>query len=123
MAETTLLRRVEDRLPSPLGGALEIGTAMVADAASLLTGSAAESPLDEWDPEYIRRTLPLLRRLFGTYFRADVHGMENIPADGPALLVGNHSGGLMIADTFVFGFEFYDDSGPSGDSISWRMTS
>ena len=30
----------------------------------------------------------------------------------PSLLVGNHSGGLLIADTFVFSAAFYDHFGP-----------
>src|SRR5947209_13594962 len=62
--------------------------------------------IDAWDPEYIRRVLPLWRATLCTYFRAEVRGLENIP-DGPALLVGNHSGGTVIADTFVFVAEFY----------------
>jgi 1-acyl-sn-glycerol-3-phosphate acyltransferase len=45
------------------------------------------------------------------YFRADVRGLEHIPAEGPVLLVGNHSGGLVIADTFVFSQYFYDHFG------------
>src|SRR5947209_3078201 len=68
--------------------------------------------LDEWDPDYIRRTLPVLGPLFRTYFRAEVRGLENIPREGPALLVGNHSGGTMIADTFVFTMCFYERFGP-----------
>jgi 1-acyl-sn-glycerol-3-phosphate acyltransferase len=40
------------------------------------------------------------------YFRADVKGLENIPADGPVLLVGNHSGGNMTPDTLVFTLAF-----------------
>jgi 1-acyl-sn-glycerol-3-phosphate acyltransferase len=39
------------------------------------------------------------------YFRGEVTGLENIP-EGPVLLVGNHSGGTLIADTFVFGQAF-----------------
>ena len=31
---------------------------------------------------------------------------------GPSLLVGNHSGGTLIADTFVFATEFYAHFGP-----------
>ena len=46
------------------------------------------------------------------YFRADVRGLDNIPAAGPVLMVGNHSGGTMIADTFVFAQAFYDHFGP-----------
>ena len=68
--------------------------------------------LDAWDPHYIRTTLPALRALSKLYFRAEVRGLDNIPADGPVLLVGNHSGGTLIADTFVFAQAFYDHFGP-----------
>jgi 1-acyl-sn-glycerol-3-phosphate acyltransferase len=68
--------------------------------------------IDAWDPEYIRRVLPLWRAVMGTYFRGEVRGLENIPEDGPSLLVGNHSGGTMIADTFVFATEFYTRFSP-----------
>jgi 1-acyl-sn-glycerol-3-phosphate acyltransferase len=40
------------------------------------------------------------------YFRADVKGLEKIPATGPVLLVGNHSGGNMTPDTTVFTLAF-----------------
>jgi 1-acyl-sn-glycerol-3-phosphate acyltransferase len=68
--------------------------------------------VDAWDPDYIRRVLPAWRAIMGTYFRGEVRGLDNIPADGPSLLVGNHSGGTMIADTFVFAGEFYNHFGP-----------
>ena len=68
--------------------------------------------LDAWDPAYIRTTLPALRAMSKVYFRAEVHGLSNIPAEGPILLVGNHSGGTLIADTFVFAQAFYDHFGP-----------
>ncbi|MDT0270344.1 lysophospholipid acyltransferase family protein [Streptomyces sp. DSM 44915] len=38
--------------------------------------------------------LPLLRPVFERYFRVEVRGVENIPADGGALIVANHSGAL-----------------------------
>jgi 1-acyl-sn-glycerol-3-phosphate acyltransferase len=63
------------------------------------------------DPEYIDRTLPAVRLASQFYFRADVRGLEHIPPEGPVLLVGNHSGGTLIADTFVFGQHFYDRFG------------
>src|ERR1700689_2744241 len=68
--------------------------------------------IDAWDPDYIRRVLPLWRAFLGTYFRSEVRGLDNIPSEGPALLVGNHSGGTMIADTFVFASAFYARFGP-----------
>ena len=68
--------------------------------------------IDAWDPEYIRRVLPLWRAVLCNYFRAEVHGLANIPDSGPSLLVGNHSGGIYIADTFVLATEFYTHFGP-----------
>jgi 1-acyl-sn-glycerol-3-phosphate acyltransferase len=62
--------------------------------------------LDERDPDYIRETLPGLWLLASFYFRADVKGLEKIPADGPVLLVGNHSGGNVTPDTLVFTLAF-----------------
>ena len=46
------------------------------------------------------------------WFRAEVRGLNNIPPRGPVLLVGNHSGGTLIADTFIFAQAFYDHFGP-----------
>ena len=68
--------------------------------------------LDAWDPDYIRRVLPLWRATLCNYFRAEVHGLDNIPSSGPSLLVGNHSGGTYIVDTFILATEFYAHFGP-----------
>jgi len=62
--------------------------------------------LDERDPDYIRETLPRLWMLASLYFRAQVRGLEHIPAEGPVLLVGNHSGGNSTPDTLVFTLAF-----------------
>jgi 1-acyl-sn-glycerol-3-phosphate acyltransferase len=69
-------------------------------------------PFAARSPDYIRATLPTLRMMSNVYFRADVSGLDRIPAEGPVLLVGNHSGGTMIADTFVFAQAFYERFGP-----------
>ena len=58
------------------------------------------------DPEFIRRTLPLWGGVLSRYFRADVRGLENVPVSGPVLLVGNHSGGNVPPDTFLFTLAF-----------------
>jgi 1-acyl-sn-glycerol-3-phosphate acyltransferase len=52
------------------------------------------------------------RAVLCNYFRAEVRGLDNIPNAGPSLLVGNHSGGIYIADTFVLAAEFYAHFGP-----------
>ena len=79
-------------------------------AASLVLPAPADQ-LGERDPGFIRRTLPAMAALWQTYFRADVRGLDRIPATGPVLLVGNHSGGTLIADTFVFTTRFYEHFG------------
>ena len=105
-----------DRLVSgastALTAALELGAGAARDVLAIADGLNHGDDLEEWDPVHIRRTLALERKVFSTYFRADVRGLDHIPAEGPVLLVGNHSGGLLIADTFVFTMEFYAHFGP-----------
>jgi 1-acyl-sn-glycerol-3-phosphate acyltransferase len=66
----------------------------------------ATADLDERDPDYIREMLPGAWMLSSLYFRAEINGLDNIPEDGPVLLVGNHSGGNMTPDTMVFTLAF-----------------
>ena len=106
------LRRVAGRAPGPLGPVLDLSVGATSDCLRLVRGSTPGTDLHEWDPDHIRRTLPGLRRIFSLYFRYEVRGLDNVPASGPALLVGNHSGGTLIADTFVFGIAFYSHFGP-----------
>jgi 1-acyl-sn-glycerol-3-phosphate acyltransferase len=40
--------------------------------------------------------LPLLRPLYEKYFRIEVRGMENVPSEGGALIVANHSGTVPV---------------------------
>ncbi len=98
--------------PGPVEAGVHMMGAAAGDIAGLLDPGGAADPLNERDPAYIRETLPALRALSKLYFRADVRGLDNIPATGPVLMVGNHSGGTMIADTFVFAQAFYDRFGP-----------
>jgi 1-acyl-sn-glycerol-3-phosphate acyltransferase len=108
------LHRLAALAPTPLDALVEHGASAIDDIASLpeIIGSGLPgNSIDDWDPEHIRRTLPLNRALVRMYFRSEVTGLHNIP-DGPSLLVGNHSGGTLIADTFAFAYEFYDYFGP-----------
>ena len=98
--------------PGPVEAAVSMLGAAAGNLAGVLDRGGPTDPLNERDPSYIRQTLPALRALSRLYFRADVRGLDNISATGPVLLVGNHSGGTMIADTFVFAQAFYDHFGP-----------
>jgi 1-acyl-sn-glycerol-3-phosphate acyltransferase len=40
--------------------------------------------------------LPLLRPLYKRWFRVEVRGIQNIPAEGAALIVANHSGTIPL---------------------------
>jgi 1-acyl-sn-glycerol-3-phosphate acyltransferase len=62
--------------------------------------------MDARDPDYIRDNLPFTWLLASLWHRADVRGLDNIPAEGPVLIVGNHSGGNVPPDTFVFTLAF-----------------
>jgi 1-acyl-sn-glycerol-3-phosphate acyltransferase len=71
-----------------------------------VTSRVPKADLDQRDPDYIRDQLPGLWLLASVYFRADVRGLDRIPPGGPVLLVGNHSGGNLPPDTFVFTLAF-----------------
>jgi 1-acyl-sn-glycerol-3-phosphate acyltransferase len=71
-----------------------------------VTGRIPNADLDDRDPDYIRETMAGAWLLASLYFRADVRGLEKIPAEGPVLLVGNHSGGNVTPDTTVFTLAF-----------------
>jgi 1-acyl-sn-glycerol-3-phosphate acyltransferase len=107
---------LEELLGAGAGAARMFG-AVAGDLAGALNpvsgnGHGPDDWLDAWDPEYIRTTLPTLRLFSDVYHPAEVGGLRNIPEEGPVLLVGNHSGGTLISDTFVFAQAFYDHFGP-----------
>jgi len=59
-----------------------------------------------FDTEYMVAAVAPLFWLYRKYFRVQVHGIEHVPAEGRALLVGNHSGqlpfdGAMIEVAFL----------------------
>src|SRR5437764_10423240 len=98
-------------LPAAVAANLSMVAAAADDVAGALSGREPLDPFDFRDPEYIQRTLPALRLWSRLYFRADVRGFDNIPADGPVLLVGNHSAGRVIRATFFSSNCFYDHLG------------
>lgn len=71
----------------------------------------AQLDLDLRDPELIGKVLPFLRLVMKTYFRSEVRDIGRIPADGGALIVSNHSGGLMPMDVPIIAVAFHDHFG------------
>jgi 1-acyl-sn-glycerol-3-phosphate acyltransferase len=107
-----------ERLLGAGAGYARMNAAVVGDMARFFVqrgganGAGPDDPLEAWDPDYIRKTLPALRLFAEVYHRAEVRDLRNVPKQGPVLLVGNHSGGTLISDTFVFAQAFYDRFGP-----------
>jgi 1-acyl-sn-glycerol-3-phosphate acyltransferase len=56
-------------------------------------------PVDEFgfDPDLTDNVaLPILRPVYEKYFRIECRGIENVPSDGGALIVANHSGTVPV---------------------------
>lgn len=65
----------------------------------------------KWDPGFTRQITNLVGPVIRRYFRAEVRGVASMPETGGALLVSNHSGGMLTPDVLVFAPEFYKQFG------------
>jgi 1-acyl-sn-glycerol-3-phosphate acyltransferase len=81
-------------------------TGLTSAVAEQVQRRVPTADLHERDPDFLRDNLPWMWMLASFYFRAEVRGLDRIPAQGPVLLVGNHSGGNMTPDTFIFTLAF-----------------
>jgi 1-acyl-sn-glycerol-3-phosphate acyltransferase len=106
-----------------IAGTHSPGTAASAAGLRDLVGSAlraAEShlgdgePVDEFgfEPEFNSRVLmPIARFFYQRWFRVRMRGLEHVPADGPALVVANHSGTLPM-DALMVQVGLHDEHPP-----------
>ena len=62
------------------------------------------------DVAFLGGILPFMA-ILARYFDAEVSGLEHVPSSGPALLVGNHSGGILTPDTTAFFVAWYRQRG------------
>jgi 1-acyl-sn-glycerol-3-phosphate acyltransferase len=113
MADQTLTRSTELASRNGNGNGRGSLVGSLTGAAGRLASAAAgrllqvpKADLDERDPDFIRENLAAFWLVASLYFRADVQGLENIPEEGPVLLVGNHSGGNVIPDTQILMLAF-----------------
>lgn len=73
--------------------------------------STALQPLaDPVQPRAVATAFKILKLAVKTYHRSEVTGAENIP-DGGALIVSNHSGGVMAMDVPVIAVAFWERFG------------
>ncbi|HVK28663.1 MAG TPA: lysophospholipid acyltransferase family protein [Nocardioides sp.] len=137
--------RTEERGLSPLAG-IPVG-----DWLAAFQHAARELFGDQWEPQLARFLAFLRRRLTGDYtvdeygfdaevterffmaalrpiaqkwFRIEVRGIENIPAEGGALVVSNHSGTIPI-DGLMTMVSIHDQTGrhlrPLGADLVFRL--
>ncbi|OBG66440.1 MULTISPECIES: lysophospholipid acyltransferase family protein [unclassified Mycobacterium] len=66
--------------------------------------------VDKWDRDLTEHVVALTRPIVKRYFRSEVRGLDNLP-EGPSLVVGNHSGGMLTFDLSVFAVDYYDTFG------------
>ncbi|MBT6176876.1 MAG: acyltransferase family protein [Deltaproteobacteria bacterium] len=62
------------------------------------------------DEELVAKGLGYIHRIWRPWHRAEVSGVENVPK-GPALYVGNHNGGLLSIDSFLFASAVFREHG------------
>jgi 1-acyl-sn-glycerol-3-phosphate acyltransferase len=62
--------------------------------------------------QYLGPSLTALKFFFRHYFSVESHGIENVPARGRVMLVGNHSGGVAIDGAMVHASQFFEMNPP-----------
>jgi len=75
-------------------------------------GRAIADDVHARDPELLELIGDLYRWLGKHYFRLRIEGIENVPAQGPVLFVGNHSGGFLPSEGFFTEIAIGDRFGP-----------
>ena len=84
-------------------GATQDGGGVLAPLTRLIAGRIADErsvPAHRRDPEFVRRLVRPVETAL-RYFSPEVRGIDNIPASGPVLIVGNHSCLFYMPDTWV----------------------
>jgi 1-acyl-sn-glycerol-3-phosphate acyltransferase len=74
---------------------------LVRSTVSALTPRFRAGDLDDRDPDFMREVLPLTWMFVSAWFRPDIQGLENIPREGPVLVVGNHTGGASSPEVHI----------------------
>jgi 1-acyl-sn-glycerol-3-phosphate acyltransferase len=69
-----------------------------------------ETEISKWDPGLTHRLMAVMRPVLKTYFRSEVRGLDSFPPGG-ALVVANHSGGMLPMDVPIFSVDFYEKFG------------
>jgi 1-acyl-sn-glycerol-3-phosphate acyltransferase len=61
----------------------------------------------KWDPGLTKRMISAAEPIAKRWFRTEIRGLESFPRSGGALVVSNHSGGILTVDVLLFAAAFY----------------
>ena len=84
--------------PQPTPG---LPAQVLAPLSRRIAAGRADSSLQR-DPDFIRAMLPTIA-CYTSYFTPEVRGLDRVPADGPVLLIGNHSGLFYVPEAWTCG--------------------
>src|ERR1700744_5854943 len=80
-----------------------------------MTGSGVDAADNretaKWDPAFTEQVSKTLGPAIKRYYRAEVRNIDHIPSSGGALVVSNHSGGMLTPDVLIFSPAFYHNFG------------
>jgi 1-acyl-sn-glycerol-3-phosphate acyltransferase len=65
----------------------------------------------KWDPAFTKQIVNTVGPLIRRWHRAEVRNLDNVPSAGGALVVSNHSGGMLTPDVLIFAPAFYGQFG------------
>jgi 1-acyl-sn-glycerol-3-phosphate acyltransferase len=71
----------------------------------------ASSTTTKWDPNVTKQLIGAVTPIAKRWFRFQARGLEHLPPTGGALVVSNHSGGMLTPDVLIFAAAFYDHFG------------
>lgn len=120
------LRRAREAVPEAdrrvLLNPLRLAARFATFAARRATHTDRPLPADDVtlrDPALVELLVDGFRMVARDYFRFEVEGVENVPATGPVLLVGNHSGALLPLDGFFASTALHDRYG--GERVPFAL--
>jgi 1-acyl-sn-glycerol-3-phosphate acyltransferase len=87
-------------------------TALEHSAGEDLTSNQTAHPeMAKWDPAFTELLINAVTPVINRWFRPEVRGLETFPSTGGALLVSNHSGGVLTPDWNVLAPALYGKFG------------
>ena len=100
-------------MAKPVEGTAQERGGILAPLATLIAQRIADErdgQVPPRDPDFVRRLVTPVARCV-RYFSPEVRGIDNLPASGPVLVVGNHSCLFYMPDTWIVALAITDRRG------------